>query len=309
MSRLRPIQTVGLTLALSACATAQTPPPSNIAGLDLKGGSVLILDNTPPPAPAVPPGMQYLYGSGEAAAISAQAWHMLELYVAAQTGSEPGDSVVLSASATLAAPAWIPCGTKPKAAVFDVDETVLLNLGFEYNEAADPQRWNEARWQAWEKASPGKVAATPGAVAALNAIRKVGVTVVFNTNRSVGNADATRAAIEGAGLGPAVHGETLFLAGDDAMKSRKDGRRQMIAAKYCVIAMGGDQLGDFSDLFNTIKSPAERRDATLTPPIAAKWGAGWFVLPNPVYGSALKGGFDDVFPADKRWAPPATTEK
>ena len=49
--------------------------------------------------------------------------------------------------------------------------------------------------------------------------------------------------------------------------------------------------------------------ATLAAPVAAKWGAGWFVLPNPVYGSSLKGGFDDVFPADKRWAPPATTEK
>jgi hypothetical protein len=33
------------------------------------------------------------------------------------------------------------------------------------------------------------------------------------------------------------------------------------------------------------------------------------VLPNPVYGTALKGGLDDVFPADKRWSPPASGEK
>ncbi|GAA0310712.1 hypothetical protein GCM10009087_20960 [Sphingomonas oligophenolica] len=285
---------LALAATLSACATTHAPSP--VAAV-------------PPPAPTVPPGMQYLYGSGEAAAISAQAWHMLALYVGSQTGSAMADSVVLAPDATLAAPKWVSCGTRPKAAVFDVDETVLLNLGFEYNEAANPQPYDEARWQAWEKASAGKVVATPGAADALNAIRKLGVTVVFNTNRSAGNADATRAAIEGAGLGPAVHGETLFLAGDDSMGSKKDGRRQTIAAKYCVVAMGGDQLGDFSDLFNTIKSPTERRQATLAAPIAAKWGMGWFVLPNPVYGSGLKGGLDDIFPADKRWTPPAPTEK
>jgi hypothetical protein len=46
-------------------------------------------------------------------------------------------------------------------------------------------------------------------------------------------------------------GDTLFLMGDDASGSRKDGAAQAIAAKYCVLAMGGDQLGDFSDLFNS----------------------------------------------------------
>jgi 5'-nucleotidase (lipoprotein e(P4) family) len=263
----------------------------------------------PPPAPTVPPGMQYLFGSGEGSAISAQAWRSLTGYAQGQARRRPANTVVLATGSTLAAPTFVPCGRKPLAAVFDVDETVLLNLGFEYNEAADPKPYDEARWKAWEKTGAGKVSPTPGALEALTALRTMGVTVVFNTNRSAANADATGATIEGAGLGPAIHGETLFLAGDDAMGSKKDGRRQAIATKYCVIAMGGDQLGDFSDLFNTIKSPAERRDATLAPPIAAKWGAGWFVLPNPVYGTGLRGGFDDVFPADKRWAPPATTEK
>jgi hypothetical protein len=29
------------------------------------------------------------------------------------------------------------------------------------------------------------------------------------------------------------------------------------------------------------------------------------MLPNPVYGPGIRGGFDDVFPTDKRWADPA----
>ena len=67
--------------------------------------------------------------------------------------------------------------------------------------------------------------------------------------------------------------------------------------------MGCDQLGDFSDLFNAGLTPATRREAAQSPAITAKWGAGWFVLPNPVYGTALKGSRDDVFPPATRWAP------
>ena len=43
----------------------------------------------------------------------------------------------------------------------------------------------------------------------------MGVTVVFNSNRSAANAAQTQAAIDAAGLGPARHGDTLFLAGDE----------------------------------------------------------------------------------------------
>ena len=96
--------------SLSACA-----PTANLA--------------TSAPASADPPaGMQYLYGSGEAAAISAQAWQALAAYVADRTKVRPTDSVVLADGASLAAPRFVACGAKPYAAVFDVDETVMLNI-------------------------------------------------------------------------------------------------------------------------------------------------------------------------------------
>jgi len=247
----------------------------------------------------VPAGMQYLYASGEAAAVSIQAWNALVGYVRAQ---RTPISVVLAPGASLAAPSWTACGSKPRAAVFDVDETVLLNLGFEYD-ASSGRPWSEPRWQEWERTGLKQVAPVPGALSALGKLRAMGVTVIFNTNRAAANAAQTQATIEAAGLGPARHGETLFLAGDDAMGSKKDGRRATIAAKYCVVAMGGDQLGDFSDLFNAGQTPAARRAVVQSPAITAKWGAGWFVLPNPVYGTALKGARDDVFPPNVQWAP------
>lgn len=316
----------GAAAALSGCAAAIAP----VAAAGVIGRSAAVRDTrvatTAPipvqtPATAAPPaqttgasavpgaqaadapaGIQYLYGSGEAAAVSIQAWRELVRYVATKAAARPADSVVLAASATLAAPTFAPCGDKPLAAVFDVDETVLLNLGFEYD-AAGGAAFDEARWTAWEQAGVRKSAAVPGAAAALEALRMMGVTVVFNTNRSSANAVATEQVIAAAGLGTAIHRETLFLKGDDESGSFKDGRRARIAARYCVIAMGGDQLGDFSDLFNRGQTPAARRAAAMTSPISTKWGAGWFILPNPAYGSALRGTRDEIFPAGARWAP------
>jgi 5'-nucleotidase (lipoprotein e(P4) family) len=298
-------------LLLGACATGQGD--SRIGRDWAPVGTATAAQPAPMAAPVAAPaaagrvrttqGMKYTYGSGEGAAISVQAWRALTDYVAGRVRQRPADSVVLAPAATLAAPAFVPCGAKPYAAVFDVDETVLLNLGFEYDSAIGTP-FSEERWQEWERTGAGKVAPVPGALEGVRALRAMGVTVIFNTNRLAANAAANEAAVVGAGLGPAKHGDTLYLQGDDDLKSKKDGRRAMIAQRFCVVAMGGDQLGDFSDLFD-ISSVRDRRAATMAAPIAAKWGAGWFVLPNPIYGNGLKGTIDDVFPADKRWPDPA----
>ena len=271
---------------LSACASAQTPPPA-------------------PAAPRVPSGMQWLYGSGEGGASSLQAYAAFARFVTARAETRPEESVVLAADATLDNPRMIPCGTRPLAVVLDVDETAIQNLGYEYDEALGGKSYDQERWNRWERTGANAVLAMPGAAQALRTIRNHGVAIVFNSNRMAANAAQTTAAIEGVGLGPAVHGETLFLQGDVAPGSAKDPRRAAISARYCVIAMAGDQLGDFSDLFNarTLSIPDRRRYAT-TPPFSALWGQGWFMLANPVYGPGLRGTFDEVFPTDRRWTDP-----
>ncbi|ODU20795.1 MAG: acid phosphatase [Sphingomonas sp. SCN 67-18] len=274
-------------LALAACATTGAPEAA-------------------PAPPAAPPGAtQFLYGSAESAALSIQAYQGLVDHVLRDRAGNPQESVVLAPGATLAAPSFGLCGDRKPAVVLDADETVILNVGYQYYDALKGHSFDMGRWERWEQTGATAISPVPGAVAALTALRKAGVTVIFNTNRSAANAAWTADALNRAGVGPAVHGETLFLAGDDAMGTRKDGRRATIAAKYCVIALVGDQLGDFSDLFAAIPSVADRRAAAVSGPIARMWGNGWFVLPNPVYGSGLKGGFDEIFPADKRWTDPA----
>lgn len=259
-----------------------------------------------PTRPAEPPkGMQWLYGSGESAATSIQAFRAFRDHVLAAIEARPRDSVVLAEGATLAAPRWIPCGNRPFAVVLDVDETVLQNLGYEYDEAITERSFESARWQRWERTGAGQVSPIPGAVTALRALRQAGVTVIYNTNRESIHAAQTADALTRNGLGPVKHRETMWLAGDVGTGSAKDARRAVISERYCVVAMAGDQLGDFSDLFNAKALEVRaRREAAGRGDYAAMWGAGWFMFANPVYGPSIRGGFDDVFPADKQWRDP-----
>ena len=278
---------VAASLALLAGCAERTPPAAIAA---------------PPAGP--PPGMQYLYGSAEAAALSVQAYRGLTAFAGRVLGKRA--SVVLAAGATPDRPAFTDCGDRPPAVVFDMDETLVLNLGYELLEARSGKGFDAERWARWERADPSALAPVPGAVDGVAALRWLGVTPIVNTNRVTASAASAEAALAAVGLGVFRHGETLFLAGDVDGQRGKDGRRQAIARRYCVIAMVGDQLGDFSDGFNDgfKGDPAARRALAASPAIAALWNEGWFLLPNPVYGSGLGGGWDQVFPVERRWSDP-----
>lgn len=281
------MQRLALLPLIGLAACSQAPAPQSASAVPV------------PTAGAIPANFQF-YGSAEAGALSQQAFHALIAYAKTRVDKRPVDSVVLADGQPLVKGSFIPCGNKPFAAVFDVDETMVRNLGMEAR-AAQGEAFDMARWDRWMADNKGAVDAMPGADHAVDALRKMGVTVIFNTNRSNTYAAQTAAMLDALKLGPAVHNDTLFLQGDVDGKKGKDGRRLAIAAKYCVITMAGDQLIDFSDRFTEFTSPADRRATAIHSRAAGMWGKGWFVLPNAVYGSALQGGLDDNFPTDKRW--------
>lgn len=261
-----------------------------------------------PPAPAdaakPPVQLQYLYGSAEAAAAVRATNARIADYGVARIKQRPQDSVVLTTGATMDAPRFEPCGNKPFAAVLDADETLIWNLGPMRYFAEKGSTYDPKIWDQWEKTGAGKAKAMPGSVEMVGKLRAAGITVIANTNRSAANAKGSEDTLRAAGLGDFKHGETLFLMGDDAGGSSKDERRAAIAAKYCVIILAGDQLGDFSQQFNVKDLPAATRTALATGPAAAAlWDKGWFLFPNPVYGPWEKLGWDETFPSDKNWEP------
>jgi 5'-nucleotidase (lipoprotein e(P4) family) len=270
-----------------------------VAAASLAGCATVPAPAGDPRPGAVPGAMQYLYGSAEAAALSEQAYNALVDNVRVRVaGRRPAESAILLPNSA-GTPTPAPCGDKPYAAVFDMDETAILNLGYEYNDAVTGAPFDAARWTRWEASGADKIAAAPGAASAFASLRAMGVTPIINSNRNAASAGPTAEALANVGLGAFRHGETLFLKGDVNDKSAKDGRRRAIAARWCVLALGGDQIGDFTDALDG--TAAARRAAASSPAYAGRWGRSWFILPNPVYGTGLGSNWDDTFPAGKRW--------
>jgi acid phosphatase len=73
--------------------------------------------------------------------------------------------------------------------------------------------------------------------------------------------------------------------------SEKQVRRDFIAGTHRVIMLFGDDLGDFIPCVRQKPSGACTEAATrasrqaLTEEHDRYWGAGWYILPNPMYGS------------------------
>ena len=300
---MKQIMSLAFVALLAACQTAPVETPVADSPIEVPQAEIVAAVTDPIP------GQQWLYGSAEASVAMRQAWASIAGYVEAKASSAPTQGVVLTPDSAPAQPSFLACEGKPLAAVFDADETLIWNLGSMGYFAREGIAFAPAIWDNWEKTGAGKAVPIPGALAGLDRIRAAGVTVIVNTNRSAGNAAGTEETLRAAGIGDFSHGSTLFLRGDAPDGSGKDGRRGMISENYCVIALVGDQLGDIADPFNDkALSVAERRAMTEAPAVASLWGNGWFVLPNPVYGPSIRGGFDDVFPPATQWEPTLPAE-
>lgn len=294
----------GCTQPKQAPISSTPPPLLEQQGAPFERGP--LLPPAPPPPSAPPLGDKYLFGSAEASVITTQTYDQLVGYAVplARKNKRPKNSVILADGARLDTPSFVSCGKKPLAVVFDADETLVWNIGSmrwfsEHKVSFDKQVWDQ-----WEKTGAGRAVAIPGAIEGVNALRLAGITVIANTNRSAENAIGTEETLRAAGLGEFKHGETLFLMGDDAGGSNKDMRRATISSRYCVIAMVGDQLGDFSQQFNVKTLPAaDRKALALSPSTRALWGKGWFLLPNPLYGPWDKLTADDTYPPHTEWEP------
>lgn len=303
-----PLTLAAWTVLLGGCAaqTAIVPPPAPEAAVA----------PPVPPTPArlglddpAPDPMRWTYGSGEAAAASIQAWRDMADYAIAAAARKPATSIPLGLPGAPGGIATTACSGKKPAVVLDVDETVILNLGYEYWLARGNSYSPEA-FDRWAEGGAAQVAPVPGAITGIRRLRAADIAVLYNTNRPASTAAGTIRALKAAGVGSAVHGETLFLMGDDALAGNKDGRRKTISDRFCIVALGGDNLGDFAEWLNerTLTVQA-RRERAGRGAIAQLWGNGWFLIPNAAYGAWQKGTVGAVFPPEVRWEPGMETSK
>jgi len=163
---------------------------------------------------------------------------------------------------------------KPFAVVVDIDETMLDNSPYEAKLVIDtlayPDHWKE--WIELAEADP-----VPGAIMFLNDAIKKGVEVFYVSNRKNMYLQATLKNLRSKGF-PHVDTEHVYLRTDSSSKTP---RRNEISKNYTIALLIGDNLNDFSDIFEH-RASAER--SQLVDKNQTAFGSKYIILPNPMYG-------------------------
>jgi acid phosphatase len=171
-------------------------------------------------------------------------------------------------------------GDKPTAVIFDSDETMIDNGGYEAWLIRTGQDFSSRTWNAWVAAGAAKAIA--GAVEFTNYADSKGVKVFYVTNRTADQKEATRKNIEALGFPMGGNVDTLLMAKEkEDWTAKKGTRRDFIAKDYRVLLLFGDQYGDFSDEFGGSEADREKSFEANK----AHFGHDWIVIANPEYGS------------------------
>lgn len=183
--------------------------------------------------------------------------------------------------------------TKPLAVITDLDESVMNNSPYNGQMILSDRNYSKKDWIEWgEKRSADPV---PGSVEFFKYAASKGVEIFYISNRYPEQHDATLDNLREYGL-PFVDDAHVMLRGE---KSSKVARRAQVEKDFKVIMLVGDNLADFSDLY---ESQSSERRHTLTDSLKVDFGARYIVLPNVLYGdwmNAIYNGRHDWTEAQK----------
>ncbi len=231
------------------------------------------------------PNQSYLWvrDAAEYRAVSTQVYHAASLALPGLIADETWSAIPYQTNAE----------TLPPAIIMDIDQTLVNGIDFQlgHEPPFTAQKFDD--WNASHVATP-----VPGAPEFVKLARASGVRVFFLTNRfcdTTTDESCTQKVIAVQDLNEAgipADDADVSLAGERPnWGSEKKVRRDYIAEDFRVIMLFGDDLGDFIPCVRhrpvapcTTGGTIANRYA-LTDEHAAYWGAGWYVLPNPMYGS------------------------
>ena len=170
----------------------------------------------------------------------------------------------------------------PRAIIVDIDETVLDNSPAQAAGIKAGTAFNLPDWYKWSEMRSAK--AIPGSVEFLNYATSKGVKVFYVSNRDEVQKLDTIENLRKVGFKD-ISAENVLLRQKDASGnniSTKTPRREFVGQKYRIVLVIGDNLDDFSDVFER-RSVADR--FAEVDKLRNDWGKRWIVLPNAMYGT------------------------
>ena len=161
------------------------------------------------------------------------------------------------------------------AIITDLDETILDNSYSEARLIKEGKQYNSMSWKEWLDRSAAT--GVPGAAAFLQKAKQRGATIFYISNRKVADIESTLLNLQKLGLPDADTSHMFF----QKESSSKESRRQQVMQRYNVVMLLGDNLNDFTNIFEN-KNITDR--FAETDKVIAEWGKKFIVLPNAVYG-------------------------
>ena len=162
-----------------------------------------------------------------------------------------------------------------KAIITDIDETILDNSAYAVHQAYTGKEYDSPSWYEWtDKAIADTM---PGAAAFLKYASAKNMEIFYITNRDERERTGTIKNLQRFNL---PNADELHLLTKQSGSS-KEARRQQVMKNYDVILLMGDNLADFSNLFDK-KTEGERKMNTDLS--AAEFGKKFIVFPNANYG-------------------------
>ncbi|MFW5974618.1 MAG: 5'-nucleotidase, lipoprotein e(P4) family [Bacteroidota bacterium] len=164
--------------------------------------------------------------------------------------------------------------SKQQAVVVDIDETVLDNSPHQARLIKENKRYPEY-WAAWCKKAEAE--SLPGAVEFLNYVHEKGVEVFYVSNRHDSLRKPTLKNLKYLDF-PYADDDHILLKTETSGKKK---RREIIREKYDIVLLMGDNLADFSEVFEggTIIDRFDKTDEHKE-----EFGSRFIVLPNAMYG-------------------------
>jgi 5'-nucleotidase (lipoprotein e(P4) family) len=239
---------VAVVVFASAYASAQTAAPQATHDLDYQIGGVL-----------------YMQRAAEYRALAYQAFNAARMQLDADLDKKQVKKLPKAER------------KMPRAIVVDIDETMLDNSPAQARGIKTNTPYNPKDWYAWTNLRKAKP--VPGAVEFINYAVSKGVKVFYISNRDDKvEKQTTIENLKTVGFND-VSADDVFLK---TTESGKAARRAIVSAKYRIVMLVGDNLDDFSELFER-KSIAER--FAVTDQFREQWGRRFIVLPNAMYGT------------------------
>lgn len=164
---------------------------------------------------------------------------------------------------------------KPMAIVTDIDETVLDNSPYNGKLILTGEGFTDEGWYDWGKQI--KAEPVPGARAFFNYVADKGISIFYISNRDAVQQAETLANLKQSGFPMADEAHILLKT----TTSGKEVRRNKVAETHDIVMLLGDNLSDFTDVFD--RQGTEKR-FVLTDSLQAVFGKKFIVLPNAIYG-------------------------